>query len=121
MRNCLEVTKQMRKMYLAVALVASLLTAGLAFGVLPLVSNHLSGSSLPRPALVLTGNTTGTIYTGDTFLLVANITDGISGVLVTFYDNGLPIGSVTAIGGIASLSYMELNTQWDIHAEATHP
>jgi hypothetical protein len=111
----------MRKVYLVIGLLATLLTAGLAFGILPLVSNHLSGSSLPRPALVLTGNTTGTLYTGDTFLLVANITDGISGVLVTFYDNDLPIGSVTTVGGIASISYMELNTQWDIHCEATHP
>jgi hypothetical protein len=110
-----------QKKVFAIGLLATVLTVSLAFGVLPLISNHLSGSSLLRPSLVLTGNTTGTIYTGDTFLLVANITDGVSGVLVTFYDNGYPIGTGTTSGGITSITYVEVNMQWDIHAEATHP
>ena len=107
-----------RKSYLAIGLLAMLLTAGLAFGI-SYVSNHLTGTSTYRTALVLTGNTTAPTYVGDTFELIVNLTSGQGGVLVTFFDNGVPITTATTNGvGIASAYYVENNLSWDIHAEA---
>ena len=109
-----------RKMVLAIGLLATLLTAGLAFGVIPLVSNHLRGTSLPTPSLVLTGNMTGkTTYVGDTFALTAtlgNLTDR----LITFYNNNLTIGAVQSVGGVASLNFFGTEASWDFYAETTY-
>jgi hypothetical protein len=109
-----------KRMVLAVGLVATLLTVGLVFGLTFVSSNHLTGTSLAK--LVLSSNSTGVAtYVGDTFVLVANLTNGQNGVLVTFYDNGSPIGiGTTTSGGIASISYVENNMVWDIHAEANY-
>jgi hypothetical protein len=109
-----------RKTYLVIGLLATLLTAGIVFGLTFVSSNHLTGTSKPKPEIVLTGNTTAPTFQGDTFVLIANFTRGDSGILITFFDNGFPIGTATTSGGIASIYYVENNAAWDIHAEANY-
>jgi hypothetical protein len=110
----------MRKMYWAIGLLATLLTVGLAFGVLPLVSNHLTGTSLPERILTLTGNMTDvTTYIGDTFFLTATLS-GLTDRYITFYCNSLPIGGVTSTGGIATISYYCMVASWDFYATAEY-
>jgi hypothetical protein len=117
--------KHTNKSYLAVVLLATVLTVSLVFGLTLVTSNHLSGTSLPQPLIILTGNTTGTTYVGDTFILVANLTNwplnGGNGIAVSFYNGAVPIGTVTSgNGGLASITWMVNGLSWDLYATAQY-
>jgi len=125
-----------RKMVLAIGLLATVLTAAIVFGLTTVTSNHLTGTSRVRATLILTGydmntstiltnNTIGLIFQGDVFSLTVNLihgSEGIDGVLVNVFDNGVYIGSrTTGNGGITSIEYFMNNTSWDIYATADVP
>ena len=109
--------------YLAIGLLATILTVSIAYGIDRFVtSNHLIGGSTAKPTLVLTSNATGvTTYAGDTFLLVVTAS-GLDGKTVTFYDNNsiYPIATLTIINGTTSYAYVQNYLSWDIYAEATY-
>ena len=112
-----------RKTVLAIALLATVLTAGIVFG-LTVVSNHLTGVSGATPTLTLTGNTTGATFIGDHFHLVVTITNwpvnGGNGVDVTFYNGASSIGLTTSgNGGVASLDWTVNTESWDLYATAS--
>ena len=108
-----------RKAILAVGLLATVLTAGIVFALTTVTSNHLIGTSTPKVTLTLTGNTSGSVV-GDTFILVATLSNSEAGILVTFYDNDVVLGAVMTNGvGVASFPYVENHLAWDIFANAT--
>ena len=128
------------KKYLAIGLLATILTVSIAYGIDRFVtSNHLIGTSKVLPTLTLTGNMTNDSYWGDIFTLTANLT-GLSlssGRLIRFYCNNITIAEVMTTTGIAttdfnsSAYYVNLpypptpiidpnNPTWDIYAEVMY-
>jgi len=64
--------------------------------------------SAPSLTVALDGQTTGTVYTyvGDTLVLTATLSDGSSGVVVTFLLGSTPMGTATTVsGGVATYDY----------------
>jgi len=68
-------------------------------------SNSASNNAGVVPTMLLAENAT-TSYVGDTLQLTATLSDESVGVLVTFYQNGTPMGTTTTVnGGVATLDY----------------
>jgi len=120
--------------YLIIGVVAAALVAGVVAAAYLMRSPNTSDiiveptpspSPTPSPApaeLQLTPNKT-TLTVGETLTLTATVSDGTSGLTVTFYNqNDDPVGTATTnTDGVATLNLIPQIGTWQYYATATHP
>ena len=114
--------------YLVIGVVAAALVAGVVAAAYLMRSQNTSDiivepTPSPAPAeLQLTPNKT-TLTVGETLTLTATVSDGTSGLTVTFYNqHDDPVGTATTnTDGAATLNLVPQIGTWQYYATATHP
>lgn len=114
--------------YIVIGVVAAALVAGVVAAAYLMRSqntNDIIVEPTPSPAhaeLQLTPNKTS-LTVGETLTLTAVVSDGTSGLTVTFYNqHDAPVGTATTNSdGFATLNLVPQVGTWQYYATATHP